>query len=469
MNSVMPESGINVHNPVDGSLVGSVPRASEAQIQSIVQKSLKAASEWKRVPVYRRAELMYKYADKIRTKQESIARLECAEMGKRITECRGEADVAARIFEGYAERIKHMYSEVLPQSQPGIESDIIYTVREPIGPIACIVPFNYPVELYSQKAAPAIAAGNPIIVKPASTNPLAVKMMIELADDIGFPENLIQFVSGSGADVGKWLVTNPDIAAVSLTGSTDVGIRIMVNAAPNLHRVFLELGGNDAFIVHEDSDLELAANEAIEGRLQNTGQTCCAPKRFIIHNSVKDTFADLLVDRLKKIRITNPADEDSDLGCIISKSALDTVMKQIDICISEGCTLYWGGERLENNFFKPAVITNVLPKCSVATDMEIFGPVFPIIGFETDEEAVRIANSSQFGLSGAVFSGNYKRALQQAAALECGCTVINGHGTYRTLDQPFGGYKKSGIGREGMLNTLEEMSQLKTIVLKGML
>ena len=273
---------LKVENPVDGTVIGSVPRNSESEIQETVKRSLAAWKQWKKVPVYKRAEFLYRYADMIEERREEIAAFQCREMGKRISECRGEVNDACRILRGYAKRVKHLYSEVIPISQPGIEKDIIYTVRESIGPVACIVPFNYPVELYAQKVAPALAAGNPVIVKPASSNPLAVELLVDIASNAGFPENTVQFVSGSGNDVGRWLVEQPDIAAISLTGSTDVGIKILQDAAPHMHRVFLELGGNDACIIMEDADLELAVSEVLAGRLQNTGQTCCAPKRIII-------------------------------------------------------------------------------------------------------------------------------------------------------------------------------------------
>ena len=294
-------------------------------------------------------------------------------------------------------------------------------------------------------------------------------MMTDLALTAGFPENVIQFIAGSGARVGRWLVENPDIAAVSLTGSTRVGIEIMKAAASGLHRVFLELGGNDAFIVHEDADLDLAVREALSTRIQNTGQTCCAPKRFIVHDSIKKQFSDLLIDSLKLVRMDNPLKEETELGCLISSSARETVMEQVGQTVNSGAVLRWGGEPAEGAFYQPAVLTGVDRNMDVARNLEIFGPVFPIIGFSTDTEAVEIANASEYGLSGGVFSRDTGRALRTASAMECGCTVINGSGTYRTLDMPFGGYKKSGIGREGILNTIEEMSQLKTMVLKNIL
>jgi len=467
--TLVQSTSVKVTNPVDGTYIGSVPQTTEAEIKKTVQLSKEAWKQWRKVPVYHRAELLYRYSMLIKKQKEDIAVLECNEMGKRIIECRGEVTDACRVISGYAERVKHLYSEVIPTSQPGIEKDIIYTIRESIGPVACIVPFNYPLELYAHKVAPAIAAGNPVIVKPASTNPLAVKRLVEIGQKVGFPENLIQFVSGSGSKVGKWLVVQPEIAAVSLTGSTAVGVQLLMDAAPNMHRVYLELGGNDACIIMDDADIQYAVKEALAGRLQNTGQTCCAPKRFIVHNSIKDEFASLLTEELKKVKIGDPIDIDSELSCLISEPARDKVLKQIEDCKNEGADVFWGGEAVDQTFMTPAVLTNVSVDSSVATDMEIFGPVFPIIGFDSDEEAVNIANSSIYGLSGGVISRDTGRALRTAAKMECGTTVIGGSGLYRTTDMPFGGYKKSGLGREGMLNTLEEMSQLKTIVLKNIM
>ena len=237
MNLLTKTEGIQVFNPSDGSLIEIVPRATEADAAMAVKRSLAAAEEWKKVPVFRRAELIRDYLGVIRENGEEIAVLQCREMGKRIAECRGELDSACRVIEGFAERAKHLYSEVLPYSQPGKEKDLIFTVREPIGSVVCIIPFNYPPVLFAYKVGPAIAAGNSVIVKPASSNPLAIQKLAELSRGIGFPDNLIQFIAGNGSEVGTWLTANPDIAAVSLTGSTQVGIDI-TDAQPRISTGF---------------------------------------------------------------------------------------------------------------------------------------------------------------------------------------------------------------------------------------
>ncbi|MDA3955797.1 aldehyde dehydrogenase [Oceanispirochaeta sp.] len=361
------------------------------------------------------------------------------------------------------------YGATLPVSSPGSEKDIAFTVIEPLGVIVCVTPFNYPIELYAQKVAPALAGGNTVIVKPAQSNPLAIGRLVELALESGLPSDAIQFITGSGAKVGQWLSEHPGIDAISLTGSTGVGIKIMQAASSNLTRVFLELGGNDANIILDDADLDLAVEEITATRLQNTGQTCCAPKRLLVQKSINELCLKKLIDRISKINIGDPQDEKTDLSCLINSTAVDSVVRDVDLTIKQGATLVYGGTRRDSTYYVPAILDDVTPEMDIARDMEVFGPVFPVISFDTDEDALEIANASQFGLMGAVFSNNAQRAMTIASKMECGGVVFNGVSTYRTLDMPFGGYKKSGIGREGVLFTLEEMTQMKTIIMKSIL
>jgi succinate-semialdehyde dehydrogenase/glutarate-semialdehyde dehydrogenase len=309
--------------------------------------------------------------------------------------------------------------------------------------------------------------GNSVIVKPSSDNPLTEVKLVELLLESGVPGNVVQVVTGSGAKVGRWLSSSSKINAITLTGSTVVGIDIYKNAAANLSRVFLELGGNGAFVVLDDANLELAVKEAKEGRTANAGQICSSPKRFIIHNSIKEAFTEQLISQLEGLKIGNPEDPDTDVGCLISEKAAITVEQQVEKTIEQGAKCIYGGKRFNKSFFQPTVLTDVTPDMDVAQDMEIFGPVFPIIGFDTIEEAIEIANNTQYGLMTGVITQNINRGLQVAEKLESGGVIINGSGRYRNPDMAYGGYKKSGIGREGISVTLEEMSQIKNYVLKN--
>lgn len=291
--------------------------------------------------------------------------------------------------------------------------------------------------------------------------------MTELLIESGVPGEAVQIVTGRGSLVGKYLVPAKELDAISFTGSTEIGIQIQKKASNQLHRVFLELGGNDAFIVFDDADIDYAVNEALWGKLLKTGQTCCASKRFIVQNTIKDQFTKKLVERLEKVKIGNSIDPDTELSCLISEKAAKEVEEQVKFTIDQGAKCAYGGKRFNKTFFQPAVLTNVTKDMDIAKDLEIFGPVFPIIGFDSIEEAIEIENSSKYGLMGGVISNDIKKCMKVASKLQCGGVVINGSGAYRTIEMPFGGYKMSGLGREGASHTLEEMTQEKTLSFKG--
>ncbi|MGE5542750.1 MAG: aldehyde dehydrogenase family protein [Bacillota bacterium] len=329
------------------------------------------------------------------------------------------------------------------------------------------MPFNYPLILSTQKIAPALAAGNAVIVKPSSQNPLTLIRMVELMLECGVPANALQIVTGKGSSIGKWLVATPKINAVSLTGSTEVGKEIAGYAAPFLHRVFLELGGNDAMIIFDDADLGRVLDEAMS-RVWNSGQTCMAPKRFIVQKRIKDEFVAGLVGRLSKVVMGDPLDRNTQMGTLVSEAAAAKVEEQVHLTMKQGASCIHGGKR-NGAFFEPTVLINVTPEMDISRDMEVFGPVFPVIEFETSDEAVRIANNTMYGLSGSVFSSDIAKAIKTASEMESGTVVVNGSGFYINSALPFGGYKMSGLGREGVSCSLEEMTQVKTYALKSIL
>lgn len=339
--------------------------------------------------------------------------------------------------------------------------------REPIGVVACIIPFNFPCDLYDQKVAPALMMGNAAIVLPSSDNPLTLMKLTEMLVEAGVPNGVVQCLTAPGA-VKDTAVTDPRVHLVTLTGSTEVGIETAKLAAANLTHTALELGGNDAFIVLDDGDVDLAVEEMVWGRMYNTGQVCCASKRFLIHNSLKDEFAQKAMDRIKQLKCGDPSREDTQIGCLISEKAAIKVEKEVELTLKQGGKLLMGGKR-NGAFYEPTVITDIPKTADVAKDMEIFGPVVSIIGFDTDEEAIEIANASKFGLSSCVFSKDQKRAFKVASAMEAGGAVINGASFFRSFEMPFGGWKHSGIGTEGVMSTFDEMTRVKTIVLKNIL
>ncbi|MCL2244051.1 MAG: aldehyde dehydrogenase family protein [Treponema sp.] len=463
------EAVIEVINPANGKVIDTVPAATEADVANAVAKAKLGQKIWAKVPLHEKGDILLKFVALVDENKEKLARTLSDETGKPISEARGEIANIPIAFKGFIERAKHLYGEIIPNGQEkNQEHNVLLTIREPVGVVACVIPFNFPCDLFDQKVAPALLAGNAAIVKPSTDNPLTLCMLTELLVKAGVTNGAIQILTGKGSQVGNWLCQNPDVHAITFTGSTEVGLETYKNAANHLAHVALELGGNDAFIVWKDGDVDLAVEETIWGRMYNTGQVCCASKRFIVHNSLKDAFAQKLVERIKKIKLGDPADDSTQLGCLISEKAAIEVERQVELTVSQGGKIIHGGKR-NGAFYEPTVITGVPKTADVSIDMEIFGPVVPVIGFDTLEEAVEIANSSKFGLCGCIFTADIKTAWQVAAQLECGGVVINGASFFRSFEMPFGGYKYSGIGTEGVMSTFDEVTLTKTIVLKNIL
>lgn len=460
---------IQVFNPATQELIDTVPSATNEDIERATKAAQVGKKLWAETPLYERTKILKKYVLLLEEHKSELAQLECKELGKIIRECKFEVNVAAKIFTGFIERANHLCGDVMPDCQSECGKDLIFTRREPLGVIACIVPFNYPVELFCHKVAPALIMGNAVIVKPATSNPLAVIRLVDLLIEAGVPGNVVQVITGRGSVIGDYLVGSSDIDGVSLTGSTEVGISVAEQSAKNLHHVFLELGGNDAMIIMKDGDIGFAVNETIGGRITNSGQTCCGTKRIVIHNSKKEEFTNQLIERLKKIKTGNPADITTDMGCVVSEKAAIEIERQVKLTIEQGATCIHGG-RVKGTFFEPIVLVNVTPNMDIAKDMEIFGPVIPIIGFDTEEEAIEITNAPIYGLHCGIITNNTKQAINMASKIEVGNVVINGSGNYRHIDMAFGGTKMTGIGsKEGVQYTLEEMSKVKSYVLKGIL
>jgi len=460
---------INIINPATQQIIDTVPDSSAQDAELVLDHAIMGGKIWGETPLHKRSAILLSYAEKINSNNEELAELLCMETGKTINEARTEISTASNVFKSFVEGANHLYGITIPDSQPGGENDIIFTRREPLGAVVCIIPFNFPASTYAYKVAPALAVGNSVIIKPPSDNPLTLIRMTELLLECGVPGDAAQIITGSGAVVGNYLVSSPKIDAVSLTGSTSVGIQTLKAATANLKRVFLELGGNDAMIIFDDGDIDLAVTNAVMARTTNAGQICIATKRLIVQNTIKDRFTKLLVEKLIGLSIGDPLDEKSDMGCLINEKEANKVKNQVDLTVEQGAKCIYGGNIFNKTFFEPTVLTEVTPDMDIAKDMEVFGPVFPIIGFDTAEEAIEIHNSTSYGLSGGIISSDISKAMKTASRLECGSVVLNGTGRYRHPDIAFGGYKMSGLGREGVSATLEELTQVKTIIMKGIL
>lgn len=460
---------IDVFNSATMEFITTIPNATAEDVNRAIEAAQAGQAAWGELPQYKRSEILQKCAFAIEANLKELSESLTGEMGKIISEARPEVAVAAQIFRGYAEMANHRYGRTMSEYQNGSETDMIFTMHEPRGVVACITPFNYPVELCSQKMAAALAVGNSVIVKPATDNPLTLIKVVELCHEAGVPGNVLQIVTGRGSAIGDMLSKDPRIDAISLTGSTEVGVSIMKNAAESMKAVFLELGGNDPFIVFEDADMELAVREAAGGRLKNAGQTCCSPKRFIVQNSVKAEFIAGVKAYFENLKLGSPFDETVELGSLISENAAKKVKNQVDSTIALGAKLVCGGNIYDRTYFEPTILDEVTLDMPIATSMECFGPVMPVLGFDTFEEAIEIANATPYGLQSGVMSRDMALAMRAASKIKAGAVVINGSGNYRNCDQPFGGVKMSGLGREGICCTLDEMTQEKSYVLKNVL
>ena len=460
---------IEVVNPAKQELIDTVPNVTLEDVDTAVKVAQIEQKKWEKVSIYDRADILYKFVDLVEENKERLARLLSDETGKPIKEARGEIANVRIGVRGFVEKAKHLYDNSVPVGQEaGQEKTMQITKRYPLGVIAAIIPFNFPSDLFCQKVPPALMMGNSIIVKPSNYNPLTLIEYVKLMIEAGVPTGVIQVLTGDGPTVGQALAGHPGVHLVSLTGGTAAGIQTMGTASKNLTHIMLELGGNDAFIFLEDGDMDLAVKEAIWGRLYNGGQVCCASKRFLIHNSRKAEFISRMKEVIENLKVGDPSKEDTDMGPMVNINAAKRIEEQVNQMVAAGASIVCGGKR-EDAYYYPTILDNVTKDMEVAKDMEIFGPVISVIGFDTIDEAIEIANQSSYGLCGCVFTSNYPLGMQIADKLECGGAVINGASFYRSFEMPFGGWKHSGIGNEGVMTTLQEMSRLKTIVMKNIL
>lgn len=455
-----------VTDPMTGKTLDQVELADADTIRVMIEKALDAQDVWSTKPVYERAEYLYHFADAMEADEGKISELMSIDMAKPISLARVETKDGIKLLRAAAERAKHLYGSVLSESGPGFEGDLVVTRREPLGTIACIIPFNYPVELTFQKIAPALVMGNTVLVKAPSSNPLVVLALKKYADIAGFPDGVVQFFVAEREDVNELIVKNPKIDAISLTGSTAAGKEMVRLGADTLKRTFLELGGNDPLIIFDDADLDRAVDEMVTSRLENNGQVCCSSKRFIVQEGIYEKLKDRLTSRLSRAKFGYSLDEDAEITALVTEKAAIKVEEQIRKTIDQGAVLAYGGNR-KGATVEPTVLTGVTEDMDIASNMEVFGPVFPLIMFNNEEEAIRIANHSIYGLSSGVMTSDMNRAFRVAGKLKAGGAVVNGSGGYRHLDQPFGGYKQSGLGREGISISLEEFSNIKVLTVKG--
>lgn len=447
-------------NPATENAICDVAAADVAEVNAAVESAQRAwESGWRDLAPGKRAAILFNVASKLREHLEEIAQLEMLQIGKPISDARDEAGLGARVFEYYAGAISRFGGETLPVARGGFD----FTLRQPMGVVAAIVPWNFPFPIGCWKAAPALAAGNCVVLKPASLSPLTALKLGELAHAAGLPPGVLQVVPGPGGAIGEALITHPHIRKVSLTGSTEVGRRAMELAARDFKRVSLELGGKSPNIVFADADWEVAADASPMSVFANTGQDCCARSRMFIERSIYDKFVDRFVAATNKLVVGDPTKAETQLGPLVSSSQRASVEEFIADARTRGSKFACGGARPHPKGFylEPTVLLDV-GKTDRCWREEIFGPVVCLTPFDEEAEMLREVNASPFGLSGSIWTNDLRRALRVARRVESGVLSINSHSSVH-VEAPFGGFKQSGIGRDLGMAAMEGYTELKNI------
>ncbi|MGM0783289.1 MAG: NAD-dependent succinate-semialdehyde dehydrogenase [Pseudomonadota bacterium] len=455
-----------VTDPATGDTLATVPDLTADAARDAVAAAEAAWPAWRRRTAKQRATLLRDWFDAIMAHQEPLARLMTREQGKPLAESRGEVAYGASFVEFYAEEAKRMAGETLPSH--GADKRIL-VFREPIGVVAAITPWNFPLAMITRKCAPALAAGCPVVIKPAEATPLTALALAKLAEDVGFPPGVINVITAeSPAAVGEVLTTDPRVRKVSFTGSTAVGKRLLAQCAGTVKKASMELGGNAPFIVFDDADLDAAVEGAVASKYRNSGQTCVCTNRLLVQAGVYDAFVEKLAARVAELKVGNGLDEGVMQGPLINPAAVAKVRTHIDDAVAQGARVVCGGEphALGGTFFQPTVIADVTPTMRVARE-ETFGPLAPVFRFDDDAEAIAQANATEFGLAAYFYARDYRRIWHVMEGLEYGMVAVN-EGILSTELAPFGGVKESGLGREGSHHGLDEFTELKYVCVGGL-
>jgi acyl-CoA reductase-like NAD-dependent aldehyde dehydrogenase len=447
-------------NPATEEPFAEVAAADVSDISAAVESAQRAwESGWRDLNPGKRSEILFNVARVLRENLEQIAQLEMLQIGKPISDARDEAALGARVFEYYAGAVTKFYGQTIPVARGGFD----FTLRSPMGVVACIVPWNFPFPIACWKAAPALAAGNCVVLKPASLSPLTALLLGELAHSAGLPIGVLQVLPGSGTAIGEVLVTHPLVRKVSLTGSTEVGRRIMELAARDFKRVSLELGGKSPNIVFADADWQRAAETSPMSVFANTGQDCCARSRVFVEHSIFDSFVEKFVTATKKLGVGDPAKPEAQLGPLVSAGQRATVEEYLADARKCGSKFACGGGRLHpKGYYLEATVLLEVGKKDRCWREEIFGPVVCITPFEDEAQMIRDVNDSPYGLSGSIWTNDLKRALRLARRIESGVLSINSHSSVH-VEAPFGGFKHSGIGRDLGMSAMEGYTELKNV------
>ncbi|WP_264177197.1 NADP-dependent succinate-semialdehyde dehydrogenase [Falsiroseomonas ponticola] len=463
---VQADSGktIAVRNPATGEVVGQVPAMGAAETRRAIDAAAAALGAWRAMLAKERAAILRKLNDLMLANADDLAAIMTAEQGKPLAEAKGEVAYAASFIEWFAEEAKRIYGDTIPQNAKGRR---VLVMKEPIGVFAAITPWNFPAAMITRKAGPGWAAGCTGVIRPASQTPFSALALAVLAERAGMPAGVCNVITGPSGETGGELTSNPNVRKLSFTGSTEVGRKLLAQCAPTIKKTSMELGGNAPFIVFDDADLDAAVQGAMASKYRNTGQTCVCANRILVQDGVYDAFAAKLKTAVEALKVGNGMEAGVTQGPLINADAVAKVEEHIADATAKGATIVTGGKRHARggNFFEPTILANV-PADAVVFREETFGPVAPLFRFKTEEEAIALANDSEFGLAAYFYARDIGRIFRVAEALEAGIIGAN-EGIISTEVAPFGGVKQSGLGREGSKYGIEDYLEIKYIALGG--
>ncbi|MGE0095382.1 MAG: NADP-dependent succinate-semialdehyde dehydrogenase [Alphaproteobacteria bacterium] len=455
---------IKVTNPVDSAAIGTVPRAGTAETRRAIEAANAAYPAWRAKTAKERATILRKWFELMIQHKEDLAKIMTAEQGKPLTESRGEIVYGASFIEWFAEEGKRVYGDVIPQPLPGRR---IVVTKEPVGVVGAITPWNFPNAMITRKCGPALAAGCTVVCKPASETPYSALALAELGERAGIPKGVFNVVTGSAKDIGAELTSNPIVRKITFTGSTEIGKKLIEQCAGTVKKMSMELGGHAPFIVFDDADMDAAIEGAMQSKFRNMGQTCVCANRIYAQDGIYDEFVSRLSQAVSGLKVGNGMDDGVTQGPLINPAAIDKVEEHIQDAVSKGARLVVGGKRhqLGGSFYQPTVLADVKPGMKI-TKEETFGPVAPVIRFKDENEVVKMANDTEFGLASYFYTRDLGRAWRVSEALEYGIVGLN-VGIISTEVAPFGGMKESGLGREGSKYGIDDFLEVKYVCMGG--
>ena len=453
---------IEVTNPANEERIGSIPNMGRAEAIQAVESSYQALQSWKALTAQARADLLLAWHKLTLEHADELAQIMTIEQGKPLAEALGEVKYAASFIQWFAEEGKRIYGDVIPTTNAGQR---FLVTKEPVGVVAAITPWNFPIAMITRKAAPALAAGCTIVIKPANETPYCALAIAKLAEKAGIPKGVINVITGKSAEIGAVFTSHEKVKKLTFTGSTPVGRLLMQECAPTIKKLALELGGNAPLIIFEDADLDKAVQGAMFAKYRNAGQTCVCANRIYVHKNIYKAFSEKFVTAVKALKVGNGLDEGTQIGPLINEKAVLKAQKLIDDACAKGASIACGGKKhkLGYSFFEPTVLTNVDQSMEIVGE-EIFGPVAPLISFETDEDVIAQANDTIFGLAAYIYTENISRIFKVSEQLEYGMVGMNSTAISNEV-VPFGGVKQSGVGREGSKYGLEEFMTIKYLCL----